>query len=213
MKIYLASNYTRHPEMRVYAANLEALGHEITSRWIQGKHDESELPVSYEKDGNLWIATIEGVPGAFSQGKTQEKARSNAFDAMRELENARGESLSGQKWALEDLEDLMRADCCISFTCEPGKPQGRNRGGRHVEFGYALARGYRLIVVGFRENIFHCMPQVEFYPQYSDLMLQMAREFEEAERQRLDNTRGQDRADSLALAFSTKDLLKTRSGH
>lgn len=44
------------------------------------------LTIIYEKglDG-WWIATIAEVPGAFSQGKTKEEARSNALDAMSEL--------------------------------------------------------------------------------------------------------------------------------
>src|SRR5688572_5716930 len=38
------------------------------------------------------------------------------------------------RFAVEDLADLMRANCHISFTETPGSEQGRGRGGRHVEF-------------------------------------------------------------------------------
>lgn len=38
MKIYLASRYIRREEMVGYAAELRKLGHEITSRWINGSH-------------------------------------------------------------------------------------------------------------------------------------------------------------------------------
>jgi len=38
MKIYLASNYSTHPEMREHAKTLEALGHKVTSEWINGTH-------------------------------------------------------------------------------------------------------------------------------------------------------------------------------
>jgi hypothetical protein len=70
------------------------------------------------------------------------------------------------RFALEDWADLMAADLCINFT-EP--PRGTNsRGGRHVEFGAALASGKRVIVVGHRENVFHCLPQVEFYATWED---------------------------------------------
>jgi hypothetical protein len=69
------------------------------------------------------------------------------------------------RFALEDYEDLMAADICINFT---ETPRGTNsRGGRHVEFGAALAAGKRVIVVGHRENVFHCLPQVEFYATWS----------------------------------------------
>lgn len=34
MKIYLASHYARHPEMRGYRDELHPMGHLVTSRWI-----------------------------------------------------------------------------------------------------------------------------------------------------------------------------------
>lgn len=68
------------------------------------------------------------------------------------------------RFATEDLEDLVAAHCTISFT-EP--PRGTNsRGGRHVEFGISMALLKRTIVVGHRENVFHCLPDVEFYPTW-----------------------------------------------
>lgn len=38
MKIYLAARYSRYPEMQQVAQRLRALGHSVTSRWIQGTH-------------------------------------------------------------------------------------------------------------------------------------------------------------------------------
>lgn len=61
----------------------------------------------------------------------------------------------------------------ISFT-EPPR-SGASRGGRHVEYGIALARGVRVIVVGFRENIFHWLPQVEFHQDFSTVILALAK--------------------------------------
>lgn len=63
---------------------------------------------------------------------------------------------------LRDLIDLGNADCLISFTEDPNTSLGK-RGGRHVEFGIALQAGKKLIVVGYRENVFHFHPKVEFY--------------------------------------------------
>lgn len=131
MKIYLAARYSRFPEMQGCRTILEAMGHTVTSRWINGDHD-------YKGD----------------QSPSEQRVR----------------------FALEDWDDLMAADCVISFTEEPGKAGGRNRGGRHVEFGAALALGKRVIVVGFRENVFHEMPAVEFFPTWPALVLGLSAE-------------------------------------
>ena len=69
------------------------------------------------------------------------------------------------RFAQEDLADLLGASCVISFTEQPRATN--SRGGRHVEFGIALGLRKRVIVVGYRENVFHCLPQVEFYHDWS----------------------------------------------
>ena len=61
-----------------------------------------------------------------------------------------------------DLDDIDRADWVINFTCGSG-----GKGGRHVEFGYAHAKGKRLIVVGPRENVFHSLGSVEWHSTWS----------------------------------------------
>lgn len=63
----------------------------------------------------------------------------------------------------------MSADCVISFTEAPRS--SANRGGRHVEFGIALANGARVIVVGHRENIFHWLPQIEFFETWEQALV------------------------------------------
>jgi len=73
-------------------------------------------------------------------------------------------------WAQEDWEDLLAADLCISFTEPPGEAPGRSRGGRHCEHGIALATGKRVIVVGYRENVFHWLPQVEYFPTWDECL-------------------------------------------
>jgi hypothetical protein len=63
-----------------------------------------------------------------------------------------------QRFAEEDWTDLMAAEVTISFTEEP---RGTNsRGGRHVEFGAAMALGQYCIVCGPAENVFHHLPEV-----------------------------------------------------
>jgi hypothetical protein len=61
--------------------------------------------------------------------------------------------------ALHDLADIEAADCLVLFAESP--EDSYPRGGRHVEFGYALGIGKRVIVVGPKENIFHALPNVE----------------------------------------------------
>lgn len=70
-----------------------------------------------------------------------------------------------QRFAEDDLRDLMAADTLICFT-EPSR-SANSRGGRHVEFGVALGlmvagrKRHRIIVVGPRENVFYCLPAIE----------------------------------------------------
>jgi len=83
-----------------------------------------------------------------------QKSRQVGYSAHRDNERAR--------FAIEDWEDLHQADVLVCFT-EP--PRSTNsRGGRHVEFGIALSLRLRVIIVGPRENVFHCLPAVEWYP-------------------------------------------------
>ncbi len=118
MKVYLAARYSRNPEMRQYRDELVAMGHTVTSQWINGKH---EIPQSIGGD----------TPVDY-----------------------------GQRFALEDWQDVFAADVMIAYT-EAAQPQGsRSRGGRHVELGLALAWGKDIIVVGPRENVFYYLPEV-----------------------------------------------------
>lgn len=73
--------------------------------------------------------------------------------------------------AVEDLIHLSQADCLVSFTEDPNRSvPWAARGGRHVEFGVALATGKRLCLVGPRENIFHHLLAVEVYASVPDLV-------------------------------------------
>jgi nucleoside 2-deoxyribosyltransferase len=57
-----------------------------------------------------------------------------------------------------DFDDVQRADVCIAFTEPADGPQGR--GGRHTELGITLALGQRVMIVGPREHVFHCLAEV-----------------------------------------------------
>jgi hypothetical protein len=71
-------------------------------------------------------------------------------------------------FASEDISDVQAADVLILFT-EPPRAVTSSRGGRHVEFGMALALGKFMVVVGPRENLFTWLPSVvwfETWPEY-----------------------------------------------
>ena len=56
-------------------------------------------------------------------------------------------------FAEDDITDLLASDAVVSFT-EPPR-SAASRGGRHVEFGYALGLFKPICVIGPKENIFH----------------------------------------------------------
>lgn len=88
--------------------------------------------------------------------------------------SAEGTAEQRIRFAREDYEDLINADLSIHFTEKPRT--GPTRGGRHVEFGIALEKQQRIIVVGFRENIFHCLQQVEFFETWAECLEQLRKE-------------------------------------
>lgn len=57
-----------------------------------------------------------------------------------------------------DLEDIDRADALLLLN--PAEWRTDGTGGRHVEFGYAYAKGKTLFVVGARTNVFHYLEPV-----------------------------------------------------
>lgn len=71
---------------------------------------------------------------------------------------------TNEQIAKDDLEDIVRSDIML-FFCEDQNNQPP-RGGRHVEWGYALAMGLRIICIGEKENIFHHLPQITHYATF-----------------------------------------------
>jgi uncharacterized protein YuzB (UPF0349 family) len=68
------------------------------------------------------------------------------------------------KWkgvAETDLYDLVNSEAIMIFT-EDAEHEFK-RGGKMVEFGFALGYGLRLIVIGPRQNIFMYLDEVEVY--------------------------------------------------
>lgn len=82
-----------------------------------------------------------------------------------------------------DMEDIRSARAIVSFTGEG------SRGGRHVEHGIGLLlndlrpiTGYRLIVVGPREHVFHCHPATEVYPDWAAFLAHEIEQYREENR-------------------------------
>jgi hypothetical protein len=109
LSFYMAAGFDTRDLMRERRAQLQAMGHRVTSRWI----DETE-PI----------------------GPASEAAEH-----------------SGNK----DLEDIDRAWQFLLFTESPS-----TTGGYHVEFGYALAQGKMLVVIGPYTNIFQRQAMYQF---------------------------------------------------
>ena len=139
-RIYLAARYSRRVELCAYREQLEAMGHTVTSRWLNGRHQigEDGRPIGDEGEA---LVEHDGSGGSESRSIRMR-----------------------QRLLREDLEDVSRAQIVISFT-EPPR-SAASRGGRHVEFGFALAQCKVQVVVGYRENLFHYEPSVAFFPTW-----------------------------------------------
>jgi hypothetical protein len=89
-----------------------------------------------------------------------------------EVENSLGpDSLAADpqgcwKYGAIDIEDLIAADVIVSFTGDGGG----GKGGRHIEHGFAMASTHRLVIVGPRENIFHCDPNVTIFDSWGQFL-------------------------------------------
>ena len=73
-----------------------------------------------------------------------------------------------RRFAEEDLRDIERADAVVLFN-NPASLESV-RGGRHIEFGYALALGKLLLIVGPRLSVFHHLEQVYQFDQWDALL-------------------------------------------
>lgn len=76
------------------------------------------------------------------------------------------DGLDREQIAFLDLADVDACDTIVSFSLPVGTMT--KGGGRHVEFGYALARRKRMVLIGPRENVFHHHPDVEVFAALDD---------------------------------------------
>lgn len=87
------------------------------------------------------------------------------------------------EYGQRDMEDIRSARAIVSFTGDGV------RGGRHVEHGMGLLlndlrpiTGYRLIVVGPREHVFHCHPATEQYATFDEFLKHEIEQYREENR-------------------------------
>lgn len=78
------------------------------------------------------------------------------------------EGLDRRAIALLDLEDVDKCNTFVLFTHPRGSKQPG--GGRFVEFGYALAKKKRCIIVGEYENVFVSHPNVLVYNNWEEFL-------------------------------------------
>ena len=142
MNIYLAARYSRREELCGYREQLRALGHFVTSRWLNGSHQISDGGQPIGEHGE---ALVEGDA-------------SNAGDDGSQTTRA---AIMRENFAKEDFADVLACDLLIAFT-EPPRSSA-SRGGRHVELGIALGLMKRVWIVGYRENIFCWLEDVRFH--------------------------------------------------
>jgi len=74
----------------------------------------------------------------------------------------------GQPFAVRDIAEIDEADLLVFLSVDPTIPTVR--GGRHVEFGYALGTGKMLAVVGPYENIFHYLADVTVHDTWAEFV-------------------------------------------
>lgn len=75
---------------------------------------------------------------------------------------------SWEKCAQGDLDDVRKAHILMAINPESWREKGT--GGRHVEFGYALAMQIPILLYGERTNAFHYLAQVEHLSDPGDFV-------------------------------------------
>lgn len=93
-----------------------------------------------------------------------------------------------------DLEDIDAADVVVVFS--PKKAFCNSTGGRHVEFGYSLAKDKILVLVGYRENVFHWHEKVHCV-RSSKALFTMLSKFSKAKKRQPNPAHGYSSNDSV----------------
>lgn len=132
--------------------------------YIAGRYDRREELAGYAEELREKGHTVDC---RWLLGLHQIHAHAKKVDIDNHPEH--GVTIEARPFAQDDFEDVRASDTIVFFS-EPPEAYSK-RGGRHVEFGMALAWGKKLVVIGRRENVFHCLPQVQRYDTWIDFLL------------------------------------------
>jgi nucleoside 2-deoxyribosyltransferase len=80
----------------------------------------------------------------------------------------REEDSISHEHAARDLADIDDADALVVLNPEAFHNAGT--GGRHVELGYAIAKGKRIILLGERTNMFHALDSIQQVKRFRDVI-------------------------------------------
>lgn len=86
-----------------------------------------------------------------------------------------------------DIADIYKSHCVISFT--ESRNSGYTSGGRHVEFGIALALGKTCYIVGPLENVFHHLTVPKWFLNWNackDHCARIAEDFRSSRQEAID---------------------------
>ncbi len=140
------------------------------------------------------LATQLRVTGATVVSTWHKEAATSTVPQVRSVMLTENPDL-GVEPARRCLEDLARADTLILFANHvPGAA------GRLIEFGWALAHGLRLIVIGHRESIFQSLPEVQLFATAEEFIHRLTDKGDMTEDERITETR--DRIATLGDAYN-----------
>ena len=87
-----------------------------------------------------------------------------------DLDYMQGDPEFCSRFAARDIDDMFESEIIIMFTGDTS-----SSGGRHTEFGIAMCmndlRG--ICIIGPRENVFQCHPNIYHYPDWSNFCIHM----------------------------------------
>lgn len=112
----------------------------VAARW-DDRDEAIKIKAALEK--HKLIVTSTWLTPHDNQSMDALKAKTNATDEARQK-------------AIKDFEDIDAADIYLVYS--PKSSHRNGTGGKHVEAGYAMAKGKVCFLIGERENIFHYHP-------------------------------------------------------
>jgi hypothetical protein len=151
MHVYIAARYGRREEMLGHKADLEAAGHRVTSRWLEGGHQIPEI-----QDNGV------DLPG------TVEQARSFAEEDIEDLLAAGGIVCFTEPPGLSPNRGGRHVEMGIALGL--AYTRFGDSATRCAAFSTRQVRLRRLLVVGHRENVFCCLEEVEFYATWPEAL-------------------------------------------